>query len=207
MRKLFFAAAAAAVVGLFAPMQANAQGPIRRVFARVAAPVAMSVAMSRECGTSRPIASAVFGVVRNIGQGIAQRKAEQHAQRQIGGHLGGAINGTHEGTGWSTRSADDAVRNCCYWGQLPVSEVGVSRGSNGVWYAVVHYGTPTQATPATLPNYQPVPATPAVTQASYQPAPVVISNVGTAHVSPRTVWRPATSIAATCTGPNCNAGR
>jgi hypothetical protein len=46
--------------------------------------------------------------------------------------------GTHEGVGVSSRSREQAIRNCCYWGQLqPVSIQTSFR--NGFHYAVVRY--------------------------------------------------------------------
>ena len=70
---------------------------------------------------------------------IAQRKAQQQAAEGRMRHVGGSLgSGGYEGVGFSTRSAEDAVRNCCYWGQRSPTAVGVSRGPNG-WYATVLY--------------------------------------------------------------------
>ena len=70
---------------------------------------------------------------------IAQRKAQQQAAEGRMRHVGGTLGtGGYEGVGFSTRSAEDAVRNCCYWGQRTPTAVGVSRGPNG-WYATVLY--------------------------------------------------------------------
>lgn len=45
--------------------------------------------------------------------------------------------GCYEGIGYGpTREA--AIRNCCFWGQRRVREIGTARGSRG-WYAVVRY--------------------------------------------------------------------
>lgn len=46
--------------------------------------------------------------------------------------------GCVEGIGFSTRSADAAVSNCCYWGKRRPRDIGVARGPRG-WYAVVWY--------------------------------------------------------------------
>lgn len=43
-----------------------------------------------------------------------------------------------EGIGFSTRSPQEALDNCCYSGQCPVVEESVVRGRNG-WYAVRRY--------------------------------------------------------------------
>jgi hypothetical protein len=55
--------------------------------------------------------------------------------RHVGGSMG---SGRFEGVGFSTVSADDAIRKCCYWGQRSPVGIGVARGSNG-WYATVLY--------------------------------------------------------------------
>jgi uncharacterized membrane protein len=66
----------------------------------------------------------------------AQGVAEIQANRCSMGHCGG--NSGYEGVGFSSSSADAAVRNCCYWGQKTPIEIGVARGRNG-WYACVRY--------------------------------------------------------------------
>lgn len=66
----------------------------------------------------------------------AQGVAEIQANRGSMGHMGG--NRGYEGVGFSSRSADDAIKNCCYWGQKTPIEIGVARGRNG-WYACVRY--------------------------------------------------------------------
>ena len=66
----------------------------------------------------------------------AQGVAEIQANRNSMGHCGG--NRGYEGVGFSSRSADEAIRNCCYWGQKTPIEIGVSKGRNG-WYACVRY--------------------------------------------------------------------
>lgn len=72
--------------------------------------------------------------------GLAQQKAQQAAQTGLRGHVGGGLGGARfEGVGWSNASAQHAVQNCCYWGTRPVSQIGVSRGRDGFWYACVLY--------------------------------------------------------------------
>jgi hypothetical protein len=66
----------------------------------------------------------------------AQGVAEIQASRCSMGHCGG--NSGYEGVGFSSNSADAAVKNCCYWGQRTPIEIGVARGRNG-WYACVRY--------------------------------------------------------------------
>lgn len=71
--------------------------------------------------------------------GLAQSKAQIQAQAGRCFHPGGSFGGgTHEGCGFSTVSADDAIRHCCYWGQRTPIDIGVAQGPNG-WYATVIY--------------------------------------------------------------------
>jgi hypothetical protein len=70
---------------------------------------------------------------------IARQKAQQQASQGRMQHVGGSLgSGGYEGVGFSTRSADDAIRKCCYWGQRTPTGIGVARGANG-WYATVLY--------------------------------------------------------------------
>lgn len=66
----------------------------------------------------------------------AQGSAEMSARMGRMAHRGGRY--AFEGVGFSTRSADDAIRNCCYWGKRTAVEIGVARGRSG-WYACVRY--------------------------------------------------------------------
>jgi hypothetical protein len=70
---------------------------------------------------------------------VAKQKAAQMASSGRMQHLGGSMGtGRYEGVGFSTSSADDAIRKCCYWGQRTPVGIGVARGNNG-WYATVLY--------------------------------------------------------------------
>lgn len=70
---------------------------------------------------------------------IARQKAQQQASEGRMRHVGGSLgSGGYEGVGFSTISADDAIRKCCYWGQRTPTGIGVARGANG-WYATVLY--------------------------------------------------------------------
>ena len=72
--------------------------------------------------------------------GLAQQKAQQMAQMNMRGHVGGGLGrASYEGVGWSTVSSQHAIQQCCYWGQRPVSQIGVARGNDGCWYACVLY--------------------------------------------------------------------
>lgn len=67
----------------------------------------------------------------------AQFEAEEMARTGFFGHRG-RHGRCREGIGFSTVSADAAVRNCCYHGQLTPREIGVARGRRG-FYAVIRY--------------------------------------------------------------------
>jgi len=78
---------------------------------------------------------------------LAQQKAGIAASGLIRGHVGGSIGGAAaEGCGWSSISARHAIAKCCFSGS-PFSAkrgpyqtrlgTGVSRGADGVWYAVI----------------------------------------------------------------------
>jgi hypothetical protein len=69
--------------------------------------------------------------------GSAQADAETMASTGVMRHLG-HNNGCREGIGFSTASADDAIRRCCYYGRYRAREIGVARGSRG-WFACVRY--------------------------------------------------------------------
>lgn len=70
---------------------------------------------------------------------VAQRKANQQASQGRMRHVGGSMgSGRYEGVGFSSVSADHAIRQCCYWGQRTPVGIGVARGSNG-WFATVLY--------------------------------------------------------------------
>lgn len=66
----------------------------------------------------------------------AQQSAEMQARAGRCAHMGG--NYRYEGVGFSTVSAQAAIRNCCYYGQRTPVEIGVARGARG-WYACVRY--------------------------------------------------------------------
>lgn len=70
---------------------------------------------------------------------IAQQKANQQANEGRMRHVGGSFgSGRFEGVGFSTSSADQAIRACCYWGQRTPVGIGVARGARG-WFATVLY--------------------------------------------------------------------
>ena len=70
--------------------------------------------------------------------GSAQWKAEQSARIGSVQHLGGGFGGgSFEGNGFGA-TADQAIRNSCFWGQRTPIEIGVARGANG-YYATIFY--------------------------------------------------------------------
>lgn len=70
-------------------------------------------------------------------QNAAQEKANRMARTGILSH-GGRLAGRYEGIGFSSRSAQDAIKNCCYWGRRTPIAIATARGSRG-YYAVVGY--------------------------------------------------------------------
>ena len=70
-----------------------------------------------------------------IGQSAQQSASTSAAQGRMA-HRGGSYR--YEGVGFSAASAQQAIRNCCYYGQRTPIEIAVSRGRNG-WYACVRY--------------------------------------------------------------------
>lgn len=70
---------------------------------------------------------------------IAKAKAQQQANEGRMRHVGGSLGtGRFEGVGFSSASADHAIRMCCYWGVKKPVGIGVVRGARG-WYATVIY--------------------------------------------------------------------
>jgi hypothetical protein len=67
----------------------------------------------------------------------AQSDAETMARTGILRHCG-RNGGRMEGVGFSTVSADAAIKSCCYWGTRKPREIGVARGPRG-WFACVRY--------------------------------------------------------------------
>ncbi|QEG23152.1 hypothetical protein [Mariniblastus fucicola] len=113
-----------------------------------AAPTPVAIQPARySASRSTPVRStlstgyqAVSNGVGAVTSGLAQRKAQQAARAGIRGHIGGGLGGArYEGVGWSSQSAQAAIQQCCYWGQRPTAEIGVSRGADGLWYACVLY--------------------------------------------------------------------
>lgn len=73
-----------------------------------------------------------YSYTNSTAQGVAQIQANRNSMGHCGGNTG------YEGVGFSSRSADEAIRNCCYWGKKTPIDIGVARGKNG-WYACVRY--------------------------------------------------------------------
>lgn len=79
------------------------------------------------------------GAVNGAAGGIAQAKAQIQANSGVMRHVGGSLGaGRYEGVGFSSVSANDAIRRCCYWGSRTPLEIGVARGHGG-WLATVLY--------------------------------------------------------------------
>lgn len=129
MRKFLFVAAVAAALGLFAPSEASAQLPGRRVLARTV----QATTGTRTFQPVRNVAATVVG-------GIAETKSRIQAAAGRMFHPGGSMgNGTHEGVGFSTISPEDALSRCCYSNSgMRIVDQSVVRGANG-WYATRIY--------------------------------------------------------------------
>jgi hypothetical protein len=89
--------------------------------------------------TATVVHEVASGVVSGVQTSIAQSKANTQASQGHMRHIGGSFGaGRYEGVGFSSVSAEDAIRRCCYWGRRTPVDIGVSRGANG-WYATVLY--------------------------------------------------------------------
>jgi len=77
--------------------------------------------------------------------GLAEWKSQQQASRGIMKHVGGGFGGgRYEGVGFSTSSADHAIRSCCYYGKRPIRDQSVVYGYNRQfkrwgWFATIIY--------------------------------------------------------------------
>jgi hypothetical protein len=49
-----------------------------------------------------------------------------------------SLAGRREGVGFSSVSAEDAEKNCCFYGKYRIREKAVARGPRG-WFAVIRY--------------------------------------------------------------------
>jgi len=66
----------------------------------------------------------------------ALESATISAQTGVAAHRGGSY--AYEGVGFSTVSADQALRNCCFYGQRQIVESAVVQGNRG-WFACIRY--------------------------------------------------------------------
>jgi len=79
-------------------------------------------------------------VVRNSNNvfiSSAQQDADEMARTGVLRHCGRNA-GSREGIGFSSVSAEDAERNCCFYGKYRIREKAVARGPRG-WFAVIRY--------------------------------------------------------------------
>jgi len=79
---------------------------------------------------------------RRVNISTAQQDAELMARSGVLRHCGTA-NGRREGIGFSSSSADAAMRSCCFYndamrGRYRIVERGVARGPRG-YFAVIRY--------------------------------------------------------------------
>lgn len=87
------------------------------------------------CGVANADGSYVTNVTVNVEP--AQVAAENMARTGQLRHCG-RTGGRREGIGFSSSSADQALRSCCYYGRYRIVEKGVARGPRG-WFAVIRY--------------------------------------------------------------------
>lgn len=209
MKRFFIAAAVAAAAGLFAPAEASAQGPLRRMVFGVASARAVSASTSRDCQQrqsfapvrnavayvqqNQPVRTAIRNAAphyyQNVPMGI-EEKAQWLVRNQVSGHVGAIPPGLFEGTSTNCSTPQEAVASTCKpvnGGEL-VNSFWV-RQPNGLYAAVNHY--------------KPYPS-PSAVVLSGPGTPVTIPATGVAHIPERTVWRPTAEVqTATCNGPTC----
>jgi hypothetical protein len=104
---------------------------IRSVFLLVLLAIPAHGAPLKLFGRSRPAPAARAGL--NLS---ALESATISAQNGVAAHRGGSY--AFEGVGFSTVSADQALRNCCYYGQRQIVESAVVQGNRG-WFACIRY--------------------------------------------------------------------
>jgi|694.fasta_scaffold00185_76 hypothetical protein len=87
---------------------------------------------TKTTNSSRPIANAVS-------HSLSSAQAVANHMSKIGriGHFGGNPY-SREGVGMGG-TAQQAIRNCCFYGQYSIKDQGVAQGSNGMWYACNRY--------------------------------------------------------------------
>ena len=96
------------------------------------------VALAFVIGGGSAVADTTYNVTaRHVHISSAQDDAETMARSGVLRHCG-RNGGRREGIGYSSSSADAAVRACCYYGRYKIVERGVARGPRG-WYAVLRY--------------------------------------------------------------------
>ena len=74
---------------------------------------------------------AVVEMTTSTAQGVANLMARNNRMQHLGGN-GGMLEGVGTGS-----TPVQALRNCCYYGQIKISDQGVAQGSNGKWFACI----------------------------------------------------------------------
>lgn len=106
------------------------EGVMRSVF--VAVCVLCGVCATAEAQQPKTSAYAYYSET-STAQGVAEMQARTGRCQHFGNPTGG-----YEGVGYSSAGPEQAKRNCCYWGQRRVRDIGVARGPRG-WFACVRY--------------------------------------------------------------------
>lgn len=96
-----------------------------------------SVSASVQCADGVCVVEAKPSDAGNVWHPLALARARACADRMAVGHFLGCPDGCYEGAG-SGSTEDQAIRNCCFWGQRrPRAIATVRRGFT--WFAVVLY--------------------------------------------------------------------
>lgn len=70
---------------------------------------------------------------------LAQSKAERMASTGMVHHVSGGFGGgSFEGVGMGA-TREQAISNCCFWGQRTPVDIGAAQAANGQWFATVLY--------------------------------------------------------------------
>lgn len=92
----------------------------------------------RRGGTPSPVPPSGQAVQqRPAGLGTAQGVANYLASIRRIGHFGGNPF-PYEGVGMGM-TADQAIRNCCFYGRRTIADQGVAQSSDGRWFACCRY--------------------------------------------------------------------
>lgn len=137
MMQTIFRGILAALVLSFAFTMDAAAGPLRNLFAPRQTCRNGNCTQATTATESKVVT--VAAAPGPILESLAQMKANTQARLGRMFHPGGGFGGgRYEGVGFSSSSAEQAIRSCCFWNVKTPIEIGVARGARG-WYAAVLY--------------------------------------------------------------------